>query len=318
MFIDPVMLVTVLLPPIFMLTFVYNMISPQPSIYPLGGLFVSASPLEGYDYSTNGTIGFDASGVIDESSNYTIYPAFGYGNTQIEQPKNDDLTANSTFLPVPDLVSEARTPSQETSIAQDASQMTQNAIERMVNPSSLLSSAIDDIRESGSTPANDSRDDGDGDGDKPQSNLNSSFLINGFSTFQLYGMKIPPKDYLIVSSYDASEGVRANFFATVRIPCDSNHETPLRLVLLENWSSITYPPPKMQLIHASPEGHLCMFSVEYQEDGNTVSHVMQSPENAGTSSSHIKSTAIALYNSGTSELKLPAASSIAVSRLGSS
>lgn len=312
---DAVTLVMVVLPPIFMLTFVYNMISPQPSIYPLDGLFVSASPLEGYEYSTNGAIGFDASGVIDESSNYTIYPAFDYGNTKIEQPQNDDLTANSTFLPVPDIVSEARTPSQETSIAQDASQMTQNAIERMVNPSSLLSSAIDDIRESGSNPADDSQNDDDY---EPESSLNSSFLINGFSTFQLYGMKIPPKDYLIVSSYEASEGVKANFFATVRVPCDNNHETPLRLVLLENWSSITYPPPKMQLIHASPEGHLCMFKVEYQEDRNTVSHIVQSPENAGTSSSHIKSTAVALYNSGSSELKLPAASSIAVSRLGSS
>jgi hypothetical protein len=298
-----------------MLTFVYNMISPQPSIYPLDGLFVSASPLEGYEYSTNGAIGFDTSGVIDESSNYTIYPAFDYGNTKIEQPQNDDLTANSTFLPVPDIVSEARTPSQETSIAQDASQMTQNAIERMVNPSSLLSSAIDDIRESGSNPADDSQNDDDY---EPESSLNSSFLINGFSTFQLYGMKIPPKDYLIVSSYEASEGVKANFFATVRVPCDNNHETPLRLVLLENWSSITYPPPKMELIHASPEGHLCMFKVEYQEDRNTVSQIVQSPENAGTSSSHIKSTAVALYNSGSSELKLPAASSIAVSRLGSS
>src|ERR671918_2890459 len=78
-----------------------------------------------------------------------IYPAFNYSLMEFQMPENKDVTTNSSFLPVPDPVSESRAPSEEAASAQDASEMTQSAIDKIVNPSSLLSSAIDDIRESG-------------------------------------------------------------------------------------------------------------------------------------------------------------------------
>jgi hypothetical protein len=120
--------------------------------------FASASQLEDQrdNYSIEGPIVFNASGIIGENSTDAIYPAFNYSLTEINQVENNDLTSNGTFLPLPDLGSNTGTPSQEASTVGEASEKTQSAIEKMVNPSSLLSSAIDDIRESGN---NDSKAD---------------------------------------------------------------------------------------------------------------------------------------------------------------
>jgi hypothetical protein len=274
---------------------VNNMITHQLSTY--FGSFVSG-------HGINGSIGFNASGVVNEYSVYTSYPAFDHIQTQNGLPKNNDLTANSSFLPVPDLASTTRTP--EASTAQEASERTQSAIENMVNPSSLLSSAIDDIRQSGSNEADNSQD------NQPADNLSTSLINSRFLTIPLYGTAIPPKDYLIVSSYN--NGGNARIFATMRIPCDDSHETPLRLVLLENWSNITYPPPKMHLIYDSPDGQLCMFRIEYPENSVADSHVSPiPPADVDSVGSPVTSISLALYNSGTSELKLPAGSSIIVS-----
>ena len=161
---------------------------------PIDGI-VLASPLEkNDDYSPNGSFGFNSNGIVGGNSSDAIYPAFNYSLSEIEQPENKDLTINSSVLPVPDLMSETGTPSQESSTAADASEMTQSAIEKMVNPSSLLSSAIDDIRESGSSNPQGSQD------VQPTQNKSISFLNTKFSTIPLYGMNIPPKDYLVVSS----------------------------------------------------------------------------------------------------------------------
>jgi len=282
----------------------------EPITNPIDGI-VLASPLEEHDnYSINGPSGFNANGIIGANSSDAIYPAFNYSLTEIGQPENKDLTINSSFLPVPDLMSETGTPSQEDSNAQNASETTQSAIEKMVNPSSLLSSAIDDIRESGTSGAEKSRDVQT----KPNKTLN--FLNTDFSTIPLYGMNIPPKDYLIISS-DEVGGERGKLFATARIPCDDKHETPLRVVLVENWSRIGYPPPKMHLIDSDTDGGLCMFRIEYPEKGIVDSYI--TPTTAGQSSIHdlSASTVIALYNSGTSALRFPMASSITISYLGS-
>jgi hypothetical protein len=209
-------------------------------------------------------------------------------------------------------MSETVTPSQESSTAADASEMTQSAIEKMVNPSSLLSSAIDDIRESGPSNSQKSQD------VQTTQNKTTSFLNTKFSTIPLYGMDIPPKDYLVVSSDEVGSSETGKLFATSRIPCDDKHETSLRVVLLENWSSIVYPPPRMHLIDGNSDGGLCMFRIEYPEKDIVDSYI--SPTVADKSSIHddiAPSIAIALYNSGSSALKFPMASSITISNLGS-
>ena len=178
---------------------------------------------------------------------------------KLTNPKTMICTITSSFLPVPDLMSETGTRAQEASTAEDASEMTQSAIEKMVNPSSLLSSAIDDIRQSGVSNTDAS----------PQAqtapNKTINLLNTEFSTIHLYGTDIPPKDYLVVSSDEESGDDKSKIFATARIPCNDKHETPLRVVLLENWSSIAYPPPKMQLIDGAPDGELCMYRMEYPD-----------------------------------------------------
>ena len=279
---------------------------------PIDGI-VLASPLEkNDDYSPNGSFGFNSNGIVGGNSSDAIYPAFNYSLSEIEQPENKDLTIKSSVLPVPDLMSETGTPSQESSTAADAGEMTQSAIEKMVNPSSLLSSAIDDIRESGSSNPQGSQD------VQPTQNKSISFLNTKFSTIPLYGMNIPPKDYLVVSSDEVGSSQTSKIFATSRIPCDDKHETSLRVVLLENWSSIVYPPPRMHLIDGNPDGGLCVFRSEYPEQGIVDSYI--SPTVADKSSVHddiAPSIAIALYNSGSSALKFPMASSITISNLGS-
>jgi hypothetical protein len=288
---------------------VYYIAMHQQNSYPMID-FVFASPLEEHaNYSFNGPIVFNASGIIGENSSDAIYPAFNYSHTEINQAENEDLPTNSSFLPVPDLISESGKQAQQASTAEDASEMTQSAIEKMVNPSSLISSAIDDIRESGNTDSEKSQD------VQSASNKTISFLNTEFSTIPLYGMNIPPKDYLIVSSEEVSYDEREKLFATARIPCNDKQETPLRVVLLENWSSISYPPPKMHPIDAETEGQLCMFRIEYPENGSVDSYVTPTAVDKSSSSNLLASTAIALYNSGASALRFPMASSITVTHL---
>lgn len=255
-------------------------------------------------------VGFNTSGNIEENSTDAIYPAFNYSLMEFQMPENKDVTTNSSFLPVPDLVSESPAPSEEAAIAQDASETTQSAIEKIVNPSSLLSSAIDDIHESGIEAENSEEV-------QPVPSDKISFLDSEFSTIPLYGMKIPPKDYLIIFSDEDTTNEIAKVFATVRVPCNDRHETPLRIVLLENWSSIAFPPPEMHLIDVSTEAQLCMFRLEYSENGVVDSYVTPPTLDTDLSSPKVASTAIALYNSGTSELKFPKASSLTISRVGS-
>jgi hypothetical protein len=273
---------------------------------------VLASPVKEHDsYSNAGSFGFDGDGIIGENTSDAIYPAFNFSLTETDRPQNKDLTINSSFLPVPDLMSETGTPAQGASTAEDASEMTQSAIEKMVNPSSLLSSAIDDIRQSGVSNTDASP--------RAQTALNKtmSLLNTEFSTIHLYGTDIPPKDYLVVSSDEQSGGDKSKIFATARIPCNDKHETPLRVVLMENWSSIAYPPPKMHLIEGVPDGELCMFRIEHPDKEIVDSYI--TPNIADKSSIHdlVETTAIALYNSGATAIKFPKASSITISHLGS-
>jgi hypothetical protein len=148
-------------------------------------------------------------------------------------------------------------------------------------------------------------------------NKTINLINNEFSTIHLYGTDIPPKDYLVVSSDEETGGEKSKIFATARIPCNEKHETPLRVVLLENWSSIAYPPPKMQLINGVPDGELCMYRIEYPDKELADSYI--TPNIADKSSIHefVETTAIALYNSGASAIKFPKASSITISHLSS-
>lgn len=282
--------------------------------YPMIDVAFASSIQETDNSSLNGLIGFNASGVIGKNSNDAIYPAFNYSLTEIEQAKSKDLTTtNSSFLPVPGLISESGVQADQAPAAVEGGDLTQNAIEKMVNPSSLLSSAIDDIRESGNIDSDKSPD------VKSGYNKTISFLNTEFSTIPLYGMNIPPKDYLIISSDEVNYNKGEKLFATARLPCNDKHKTVLRVVLLENWSSIAYPPPNMHLIDGGTEGQLCTFRIEYPENGLVESYVTPvATEDKTSSRILVESTAIALYNSGASALRFPTASSITVTHLDNS
>jgi hypothetical protein len=284
----------------------------QQNNYPTIDVAFASSLQESDNSSLNGLIGFNASGIIGKNSSDAIYPAFNYSLTEIEQAKSKDLTTttNSSFLPVPDLISESGLQAHQAPTAAEGGELTQSAIEKMVNPSSLLSSAIDDIRESGNIDSVKSP------AVRSVYNKTISFLRTEFSTIPLYGMNIPPKDYLIISSDEVNYNKGEKLFATARFPCNDKHETALRVVFLENWSSIAYPPPNMHLIDGGAEGQLCMFRIEYPEKGMVESYVTPiATEDKASSRNLVESTAIALYNSGASALRLPTASSITVTHL---
>jgi hypothetical protein len=290
---------------------VYHIMMHEPGSSPLNSN-VLASPVKEHDsYRNAESFGFDADETIGENTSDAIYPAFNFSLTETDQPQNKDLTINSSFLPVPDLMSEAETPAQGASTAEDASEMTQSAIEKMVNPSSLLSSAIDDIRQSGASNTDASSQ------AQTAPNKTISLLNTEFSTIHLYGTDIPPKDYLVVSSDEESGSDKSKIFATARIPCNDKHETPLRVVLLENWSSIAYPPPKMHLIDGVPDGELCMYRIEYPDKEIVDSYITPNIADKGSIHDLVETTAIALYNSGASAIKFPKASSITISHFGS-
>jgi hypothetical protein len=283
----------------------------QQDNYPIIDVAFASSLQDSDSPSLNGLIGFNASGIIGKNSSDAIYPAFNYSLTEIEQAKSKNLTTtNSSFLPVPGFISESRLQAHQAPSAAEGGDLTQNAIEKMVNPSSLLSSAIDDIRESGNIDSDKAPD------VQSVHNKTTSFLNTEFSTIPLYGMNIPPKDYLIISSDEVNYNKGEKLFVTARIPCNDKHETALRVVMLENWSSIAYPPPNMHLIDGGAEGQLCMFRIEYPEKGIVESYVTPVPTEVKASSRNlVESTAIALYNSGASALRFPAASSITVTHL---
>ncbi len=292
---------------------VYHTTMHQQDNYSMIEVAFASQLQESENYSFNGSIGFNASGIIGKNSSDAIYPAFNFSLTEIEQAKNKDMaTTNSSFLPVPDLISESRPQAHQAPTAEEGSELTQSAIEKMVNPSSLLSSAIDDIRESGNIDSDKSPD------VQSVDNKTISFLNTEFSTIPLYGMNIPPKDYLVISSDEVNYDKREKLFATARIPCNDRHETAMRVVLLENWSSIAYPPPNMHLIDGGSEGQLCMFRIEYPDNEIVESHVTPiTTENKGSNRNPVESTSIALYNSGTSAVRFPTASSITVTHLDS-
>lgn len=241
------------------------------------------------------------------------YPAFesAYFNDSDIQ-----LTANGSILPIPELSPETNSmeTSQENSlVAEKASESTQLAIERMVNPSSLLSSAMEDIRQSGEGNATDPAI-----GANPSSSsLSPSFLGQDvrFSTIHLYGKIIQAKDFLIISGNEEA-GSKMGIYVMAKIPCDDSQNTPLKFIILENWSSIAYPLPEMHLVEGVPNGELCMFRFKYPESGIEDSDIVPNEMNGSNDAiDRLSTIGVALYNSGASSIKFPKTASITLSHI---
>jgi len=226
---------------------------------------------------------------------------------------NIHFTAKGSFPPIRELSPEMNSTetSDETSVAEKASQSTQLAIEKMVNPSSLLSSAIEDIRQSGASNATDLPIGANP--PSPSPSFSPSFLGQdaGFSTIHLYGKIIQAKDFLIISANEEAGG-EIGIYAMARIPCDNSQNTLLKFIILENWTSIAYPLPKMHLVEGVPNGELCMFRFEYPESED--SDILRDSINGSNDGADRQSTmAVALYNSGASSIKFPKTASITLS-----
>jgi hypothetical protein len=259
------------------------------------------------NYTFMRPVGFAENEAMMQNESESTHHAFNYRSAEINQTHSKGSEIVSSFLPMPDLKPEVST-SPEATKAEEASQDTQTEIERMVNPSTLLSSAINDIRESG------------GNNTKPDSKVSggsyqTKTMVNGeFSTIHLYGKNIPPKDYLIIETIEITNKIQ--IYATARIPCNGAHETPLKIILLENWSKIIYPLPEMHLVKEIPDGELCMFRIEYPESGTEAS---QLPPKSGGTSTNVKQSsnkgmvATVLYNSGVSNTNFPKGSSVTLS-----
>lgn len=240
------------------------------------------------------------------------YPALESANID---DSDIHFTAKGSFPPIRELSPEMNLTetSDENSVAEKASQSTQLAIEKMVNPSSLLSSAIEDIRQSGEGNATDLPIGANP--PSPSPSFSPSFLGQdvGFSTIHLYGKIIQAKDFLIISANEEA-GSEIGIYVMARIPCDDSQNTLLKFIILENWTSIAYPLPEMHLVEGVPNGELCMFRFEYPESED--SDILRDSIN-GSNDGATSTMAVALYNSGASSIKFPKTASITLSYIRS-
>lgn len=261
------------------------------------------------NYTFMRPLGFAENETMMQNESETSHPAFNNGLAEINQTHSKESDIISSFLPMPDLKPEVGT-SPEATKAEEASQDTQMEIERMVNPSTLLSSAINDIRESGgNSTEHDSKVNG-------TSNQTKTMVNAEFSTIHLYGKSIPPKDYLIIDTREVTNKIQ--IYATARIPCNDARETPLKIILLENWSKIFYPLAEMHLVKEIPDGELCMFGIEYPESGTEASQLPPKswgPPTNVIDTSNMGIVATVLYNSGVSDINFPKGSSVTLSHI---
>jgi hypothetical protein len=125
-----------------------------------------------------------------------------------------------------------------------------SSLDSIVNPRTLLASAIDEIRNSTS---------------KIISNNNQttpSVFVRNQGTMLLSHQIIPPKDFILI--YDATRYKIVNGQILAKLPCDSNSKSPLQ-ILIGRLSELK--PAQLQLIAGlSRPGYTCMYYVHLTSD----------------------------------------------------
>jgi hypothetical protein len=177
-------------------------------------------------------------------------------------------------------------------------------INSLMSPKALLSSAIDQIRNSTSKSLKSS----------DQTTSGTTVIILNTGVMQLANQNIPAKDFILVYFGDSTVINSGNIDA--KLPCSNKSQSVLQ-ILVNNKSY-----PLLPINALSRPGSTCMYSVDLSNNQNSTASSMGSVNNTNTQaqpnstsqySKNLNSTAIQLFNPTSHPVVLPSTSSIAIS-----
>ncbi len=177
-------------------------------------------------------------------------------------------------------------------------------INSVMSPKALLSSAIDQIRNSTSKSLKSS----------PQTTGGMTDVILNTGVMQLANQNIPSKDFILIYFGDRTVINSGNIYA--KLPCSNKSQSVLQ-ILVNNKSY-----PLLPINALSRPGSTCMYSVDLSNSQNITAPLMSSVNNSNTQaksnstsqySKNLNSTAIQLFNPTSHPVILPSTSSVAIS-----
>lgn len=177
-------------------------------------------------------------------------------------------------------------------------------INSVMSPKALLSSAIDQIRNSTSKSLKSS----------DQTTSGTTDVILNTGVMQLANQNIPAKDFILIYFGDRTVVNSGNIYA--KLPCSNKSQSVLQ-ILVNNKSF-----PLLPINALSRPGSTCMYSVDLSNSQNSTASLMGSVNNTNTPgqvnsssqySKNLNSTAIQLFNPTSHPVLLPSTSSIAIS-----
>lgn len=177
-------------------------------------------------------------------------------------------------------------------------------INSVMSPKALLSSAIDQIRNSTSKSLKSS----------PQTTGGMTDVILNTGVTQLANQNIPSKDFILIYFGDRTVVNSGNIYA--KLPCSNKSQSVLQ-ILVNNKSY-----PLLPINALSRPGSTCMYSVDLSNSQNITAPLMSSVNNSTTQaqlnstnqySKNLTSTAIQLFNPTSHPVILPSTSSVAIS-----
>ncbi len=178
-----------------------------------------------------------------------------------------------------------------------------DTINSVMSPKALLSSAIDQIRNSTSKSLKSSN----------QTTSGTTSVILNTGVTQLANQNIPAKDFILLYFGDRTFIAGGNIYA--KLPCSNKSQSTLQ-ILVNNKSY-----PLLPINALSKPGSTCMYSLDLSNSQNNTASPMGLVNNMNTqpqlnyTSQYSKnlSTAIQLFNPTNHPVVLPSTSSIAIS-----
>ena len=177
-------------------------------------------------------------------------------------------------------------------------------INSVMSPKALLSSAIDQIRNSTSKSLKSSA----------QTTGGMTDVILNTGVMQLANQNIPAKDFILIYFGDRTVVNSGNIYA--KLPCSNKSQSVLQ-ILVNNKSY-----PLLPINALSRPGSTCLYNVDLSNSQNSTAPLMGSVNNSNTQaqlnstsqySKNLNSTAIQLFNPTSHPVILPSTSSVAIS-----
>jgi len=168
----------------------------------------------------------------------------------------------------------------------------------VLNPKALLSSAIDQIRNST--------------GVRSESTRNNALVVWDYDTVLLSRQIIPPNDFIPIFGTlpDDMDG-----HVSTKLPCSANSTTPLKIYVAK-FSVGQTPQVKsvpLQIVNQlSKPGYMCVYHADIPSTSTSSKETKVNNTHAIISEDRLTNTSIELFNPTTSQITLPDTSSAAI------